>query len=100
MLWERPNILFDLPLGIQVTALLPDGAPRQFVLKRQTHWIVAADGPERLQAEWWRSPDDYGALRDYWRVETRTGLRLWLFRRGDGIHDWSGPGDWFLQGVF
>ncbi|WP_317215941.1 DNA polymerase Y family protein, partial [Gluconobacter sp. GP1] len=40
MLWVRPNILFDLPVRVQVTALLPDGAPRQFVLKRQTHRIA------------------------------------------------------------
>ncbi|KXV02693.1 protein imuB [Gluconobacter potus] len=100
MLWVRPNILFDLPVRVRVTALLPDGAPRQFVLRRQTHRIAAADGPERLQGEWWRTPCDYAALRDYWQVETTTGLRLWLFRQGDGIHDWSGSGDWFLQGLF
>ncbi|WP_249193863.1 Y-family DNA polymerase [Gluconobacter wancherniae] len=100
MLWARPNILFDLPVRVQVTALLPDGAPRQFVLKRQTHRIAAADGPERLLGEWWQSADDYGAIRDYWQVETTTGLRLWLFRKGDGRHDWSGSGAWFLQGVF
>ncbi|WP_228119039.1 Y-family DNA polymerase [Gluconobacter japonicus] len=100
MLWARPNILFDLPVRVQVTALLPDGAPRQFVLRRQPHRIAAADGPERLLGEWWQSADDYGAIRDYWQVETTTGLRLWLFRKGDGAHAWSGSGDWFLQGVF
>ena len=100
MLWVRPNILFDLPVRVQVTALLPDGAPRQFVLKRQTHRIAAADGPERLLGEWWHTVERYGAIRDYWQVETTTGLRLWLFRKGDGHHDWSGSGAWFLQGVF
>ncbi|WP_252350147.1 Y-family DNA polymerase [Gluconobacter cerinus] len=100
MLWVRPNILFDLPVRVQVTALLPDGAPRQFVLKRQTHRIAAADGPERLLGDWWQTAESYGAIRDYWQVETTTGLRLWLFRKGDGTHDWSGSGAWFLQGVF
>ncbi|GLQ64326.1 Y-family DNA polymerase [Gluconobacter cerinus] len=100
MLWARPNILFDLPVRVQVTALHPDGAPRQFVLKRQTHRIAAADGPERLLGEWWQTAESYGAIRDYWQVETTTGLRLWLFRKGDGAHEWSGSGDWFLQGVF
>lgn len=100
MLWARPNILFDLPVRVQVTALLPDGAPRQFVLKRQTHRIAAADGPERLLGEWWQTAESYGAIRDYWQVETTTGLRLWLFRKGDGTHAWSGSGDWFLQGMF
>ncbi|MBS1084218.1 DNA polymerase Y family protein [Gluconobacter kondonii] len=100
MLWARPNIVFDLPVRVQVTALLPDGAPHQFVLKRQTHRIAAADGPERLLGEWWQMAESYGAIRDYWQVETTTGLRLWLFRKGDGAHDWSGSGDWFLQGIF
>jgi hypothetical protein len=31
--------------------------------------------------------------RDYYRVETTTGKRFWLFRR---LPD----GNWFLQGVF
>ena len=100
MLWARPNILFDLPVRVQVTALHPDGAPHQLILKRQTYRIAAADGPERLLGEWWQTTDNYGAIRDYWQVETTTGLRLWLFRKGDGAHDWSGSGDWFLQGVF
>nr|WP_249202477.1 DNA polymerase Y family protein [Gluconobacter kondonii] len=81
MLWARPNIVFDLPVRVQVTALHPDGAPRQFVLKRQTHRIAAADGPERLLGEWWQTSESYGAIRDYWQVETSTGLPCGCFAK-------------------
>ncbi|WP_420350957.1 hypothetical protein [Paenirhodobacter sp.] len=57
-------------------------------------WLTTgrATGPERIAPEWWQPPDPYG-LRDYWRIDTIQGRRLWLFFT---------PQDprWFVQGEF
>jgi protein ImuB len=47
-------------------------------------------GPERIETGWWRGRT---AVRDYYRVETISGRRYWVFRR---LTD----GQWFLHGVF
>ena len=53
-----------------------------------------ATGPERIAPEWWLDdPNWRSGLRDYWRVETLQGRRLWLF------HTPQEPG-WFVQGEF
>ena len=47
-------------------------------------------GPERIETGWWRQ----GLVRrDYYRIETDTGCRLWLFR---DLTD----GSWYLHGSF
>jgi protein ImuB len=47
--------------------------------------------------EWWLdSPDWRSGARDYWRVETAAGERLWLFY----AHGGEVSGGWFCQGVF
>lgn len=67
------------------------------------HWrgtrfeTVAAEGPERIAPEWWRDdPAWTGGLRDYWRVQTRGGRRLWLFH----LPQRRAGADWFVQGEF
>lgn len=95
----RPLRLLPEPEAVQVTSLLPDGPPRQLVWRGQRHRLRAADGPERLHDEWWRSAAAYGAIRDYWLAENEDGERFWLFRRGDGQHAWSGNGNWFVHGL-
>lgn len=51
-------------------------------------------GPERIAPEWWLEDENWrSGVRDYWRVETRQGRRLWLF------HTPQQPG-WFVQGEF
>lgn len=68
--------------------------PRRF--RWHGRWLTAARafGPERIAPEWWLDdPAWRGGLRDYWRVETREGPRLWLF------HTPQDPG-WYLQGDF
>jgi len=53
-----------------------------------------ADGPERITPEWWfDDPDWRSGVRDYWRVETAQGARLWMF------HTLQDQG-WFVQGEF
>ena len=57
-------------------------------------WQRAPDratwGSERIETGWWRSRC---VRRDYYQVETREGLRYWLFRE-------LNTGQWFLHGEF
>jgi protein ImuB len=70
---------------------------RAFVWRRKIHACTSAIGPERIAPEWWLDdPAWRSGPRDYWRVETDEGLRLWLYEaRGDAF----GSG-WFAQGMF
>ena len=62
--------------------------------------ILAADGPERLFGEWWKSEAERPAVRDYFQVEDDAGERFWLFRAGDGEDSKTGSQAWFLHGIF
>ncbi|MDJ0640010.1 MAG: DNA polymerase Y family protein [Paracoccaceae bacterium] len=54
-------------------------------------------GPERIAPEWWLDdPDWRTGVRDYWRVTTRSGERLWLYFAHGGT---MSPG-WFCHGSF
>jgi protein ImuB len=76
-------------------APIPDDPPVLFRWRRLLHRIRAADGPERILGEWWRSPEEETQLRDYYCVEDTDGRRFWLFR--SGLHP---AHRWFLHGVF
>ena len=54
------------------------------------HTIKKADGPERIEQEWWITE---GLHRDYYYVEDETGNRYWLFRSGH--YDSGLPVGWF-----
>ena len=86
----RPLKLFSPPLQLNVIAVAPDGPPVQFRYESRQHHIVRNWGPERIETGWWRGRS---VRRDYYRVETRSGLRFWLYRQLD-------DGQWFLQGAF
>jgi protein ImuB len=92
----RPTRLLDPPEPVVATALLPDHPPAFFVWRRIRHRVIKADGPERITGEWWRSDDEVSSLRDYYRVESETGSRFWLFR--DAPADEGGR--WWIHGVF
>ncbi|MEO0960714.1 MAG: DNA polymerase Y family protein, partial [Pseudomonadota bacterium] len=54
--------------------------PRRFRWRAQTLSLAAVAGPERLAPEWWwDDPAWASGPRDYWRVATAEGPRLWLF---------------------
>ncbi len=58
--------------------------------------LTTADGPERLAPEWWwDDPNWRSGLRDYWRVETAEGPRLWMFHTPQGA-----PSGWWAHGTF
>ena len=85
-------------------AEVPDGPPAQFTWRRMRHVVLHAEGPERIAMEWWRDEAGNVLMRDYFRVESREGLRVWLYRRrpdSDRREDPRSADDsWFLHGVF
>jgi len=92
----RPLHLFDPPQPVEVISPVPDGPPARFKWRRVTHHIALAEGPERIEGEWWRR--DGGRVRDYYRVEDETGRRFWLFRAGH-FGDEPAP-RWYVHGLF
>ena len=95
---ERPIRLFARPQPIDVTAALPDAPPVLFRWRRVLHRIVRAEGPERIEPEWWRSADDAAGTRDYYSVESEAGLRFWVFR--EGAYGGGSLPRWYLHGLF
>ena len=85
-------------------AELPDGVPARFVWRRASRRVVKAEGPERLSAEWWRTPSSQAKrprTRDYYRVEDEAGRRYWLYREGlYGREDADHVPTWWIAGVF
>ena len=41
---------------------------------------MRVEGPERIAMEWWRDAAGHALMRDYFRVESREGVRVWLYR--------------------
>jgi protein ImuB len=99
--WPRPARLLARPERLDhVMAELPDHAPRRFTWRGQSHRVIRADGPERIQGEWWKRDAERASVRDYFRVEDEAGRRYWLFRSGDGERAVTGDLSWYLHGVF
>ncbi|MEM6440224.1 MAG: DNA polymerase Y family protein [Pseudomonadota bacterium] len=84
------------------TPLASGRPPRRFRWRRAEHEVAAAAGPERISPEWWLDdPAWRGGARDYWRVETRAGARLWLFEtRGGPDAEPGWEGRWSVHGIF
>jgi protein ImuB len=91
----RPIQLLSRPEPIEVTAPIPDYPPMLFRYKNILHKIIKADGPERIEREWWL---EEGPHRDYYAVEDEAGARYWLFRSGHYSAD--KPHRWFIHGFF
>ena len=91
---QRPLHLLPTPERIDVTAPIPDYPPMLFRHKGKLHMILKADGPERIEQEWWLQQ---GQHRDYYRVEDEDGNRYWLFQIG---HYDDKVFQWFLHGYF
>ena len=91
----RPLQLLSKPEPIDVTAPIPDYPPMSFRYKGKLHKIMKADGPERIEQEWWLQQ---GQHRDYYCVEDEEGCRYWLFRSGH--YDAARTYQWFIHGFF
>jgi protein ImuB len=81
---SRPTRLLAQPLPLK------SGITSSFFFAGQRHDIARTWGPERIETGWWRG---FAIGRDYYRIETTTGRRFWVFHR---LRD----DRWFLHGVF
>jgi protein ImuB len=90
----RPLVIFrPEPVDAPASPALPD----RFRWRRRDLAVAQATGPERLAPEWWLDdPAWRSGARDYWRVQTAQGIRLWLFY----AHGAEISGGWFCQGAF
>jgi protein ImuB len=95
----RPIRLFERPEPVEAIAQVPDGPPVQFKWRRVTHDVAHAEGPESIALQWWRNDQGLPVTRDYFRIETRQGARVWLYREGI-YQDKDNPPHWFLHGIF
>lgn len=89
----RPTELLPNPEPVEVMALIPDHPPKFFIYQGVRHVVAKADGPERIEREWWM---DKGEHRDYYQVEDEKGQRYWIFRSGHYGQQYQ----WFLHGFF
>ncbi len=106
---SRPILLLAPPEPISTLAEVPEGAPLCFTWRRMRHTVVRAQGPERIEPEWWR---ELGAKspsrpRSYYMLEDAAGARFWVFRAGcynggenAGDIEEAEPPAWFIHGVF
>lgn len=97
--WSAPAVPRPLLLIPPEPVTAPEGAvlPETFRWRRRDFTVAAATGPERIAPEWWLDdPAWRSGPRDYWRVDTATGERLWLYH----AHGGEVSGGWFCQGEF
>jgi protein ImuB len=94
---SRPVRLFERPEIIEATAEVPDAPPAQFLWRRAVHAVARVEGPERIALPWWRDAEKDALTRDYFRVETADGVRLWLYR--EGLYSETGKPKWFCHGL-
>ena len=87
---SRPLVLLTKPEPVRVTASEPGSPPEHFWWNRQSYSVAYSTRVERIASAWWQ--DDGSIHRDYYRVETVTGARFWLFR--------DRRNNWFLHWVF
>ncbi|WP_290841356.1 DNA polymerase Y family protein [Flavobacterium sp.] len=89
----RPIHLLTKPEIIEVAVRIPDYPPIQFSYKGERFEVAKADGPERIEQEWWI---ENGHFRDYYCIEDTHGARFWLFRLGP----YDDNPKWFIHGFF
>ena len=117
----RPLRLLERPEEIHaMAASVPDGAPGRFRWRKAQFDVARAEGPERIALEWWQErlrdridpnseqkrrqklgllPKSIPPSRDYFRIETREGLRFWLYRDGQYQKNGLAP-RWYVHGLF
>ncbi len=97
---RRPLRLLSPPEPVEAVARAsgerePAGAPALFRWRGRRRRLRAAEGPERLECEWWLED---APSRDYYLAEDEEGRRYWLFR--ERSRDPAAPARWFLHGLF
>ncbi len=94
----RPIRLLAPPEAVHVVALMPDHPPAMLVWRRRSLKIVRATGPERVGPRWWDPAHAHMKTRDYYRIETESGQRLWIYR--SGLAEREERCEWFVEGYF
>ncbi len=97
--WPKSPVPRPLLLWPPEPVAAPDTPrlPGHFRWRGRDFALQSAAGPERILPEWWLDdPAWRTGPRDYWRVETDRGDRLWLYYAHGA--DMS-PG-WFCHGAF
>ena len=100
---SRPALMLACPEPITVMAEVPEGAPMQFTWRRVRYTVVRSQGPERIEAEWWKKlwPQAGSRARDYFSLEEKAGARFWVYREGSYDEEaGDNPPVWFVHGVF
>ncbi len=93
---DRPTLLYELPVDIDVVALTPDGPVHRVRLEGRDEGVITSAGPERIGREWWGIRGGRGgrcATRDYFVVQTESGRWLWI-RRDLETGRWFAHGEW------
>ncbi|MDE0532272.1 MAG: DNA polymerase Y family protein [Albidovulum sp.] len=104
--WSEPENGWKPPTNMRPAFLFPPEPvaapdrpvpPKRFRWRRREFVNSSATGPERIAPEWWLDdPNWRSGTRDYWRMETTSGERLWLFYAHGGLN----ASGWFCQGDF
>lgn len=95
----RPIILFPPEPVTPLSSPRPGHPPSRFRWRRMGFATLRAMGPERITPEWWfDDPNWRTGLRDYWRIETQEGPRLWLFQTPQA--EANPLQSWYAQGEF
>lgn len=99
---QRPLRLFPRP---EYAEIIEAGRPpKRFRWRKTSYETKSAHGPERLSDEWWQVKAGGGSdrfsypltgTRDYWRVQTAEGPRLWLL-----TYPACARGEWYVAGRF
>jgi protein ImuB len=87
---DRPLFLQHPPLPLQILTAVNQKPPARFRDERHWHAVIRYWGPERIETGWWRGTS---VRRDYYRVETESGLWFWIFCQ---LND----GRWYLHGKY
>ena len=87
---DRPLLVMTRPVALRTVADEATGRPLRFRWQQQDQIVALCTEPERIVTGWWRGAT---VARDYFRIETTSGTRFWLFFERPAAR-------WFLQGVF
>jgi protein ImuB len=90
----RPVQLFTPPEPLEIGEHAEDGgAPRSFRWRRSDYRVLWAEGPERIEPEWWRGGGAESG-RDYFWVQDGAGRRFWIYQNRNTDRGW------YLHGLF
>lgn len=94
----RPPFLLAAPESVEIESS-GEEEPERFSWRGRWHEVGRVTGPERLSPEWWR-PAEAARVRDYYRVESLTGQRFWMYRSLPQGRGGTAGEDWFMHGLF